>query len=94
MAQDKTTIYIDPETRDRLKAQAEQNERTTVGQMRWLLDNNVNALSPFERAYLYQVVEDQGLASLVEAISYVIHELVKIQGFFPTQAVPSPSMIA
>ena len=75
-----TSIYVDFATRDRLAALAERCGRSQIGQLRWMLDNNLEDLNGFEKAVLYQLGKDNGADGLVEAVSILVRDWQSLKG--------------
>lgn len=77
------SIYVDEETRDRLKTLAERESRSIINMLRVVLDSyddgQLGSLSWLDRAVLSHVNKDEELDSLVEAMSFVIRDWVRLK---------------
>ena len=79
----KCSVYVDEETKDRLKALAEQEGRSIINMLRVMVngyvDGQLNSLPGLDRTVLIHVGRDEGLDSLAEAMSFVIQDWVHMK---------------
>lgn len=73
------SFYADQMLKDKLDQIAEQQDRSVSNIIRRMLENSLDNIPPLDRAILFQVGKDNGLDSLVEAVSFIIHDWQRLK---------------